>query len=411
MAEETIMSVIPVIKSLWNLYLKKHKKDLVNAWKIPISKRYEIVKNYYHDISESMFSFEMKEGGTKVMPFLVLPNWYKIDNVNTDRFKETHESISLKSEQKGFWNFYGDEIQKPGWKDRDDDVFRLVSFEVNDQSLELSLQLCKFSEAFVCQYILEHELVITQMSHPGIKKAFKRPFALRDKVACDLDSILSFFKRHYARIGINNLFLLRKDNEYYRPMIFQRGEMSMTRLPLFDAASSCIFSVQTNAREDKKLLHTVTREIAEELFGYKEVEQRSNYTNPNRHYNMDGISDLMDLLDTKDAEFHVTGFGIDLIRLVPEITTLLVVRDSKYYQIHDDPPSGRAPFRLNRELLPASDFEIPTGLKDADGFLKEEIIRNPNEGELNKGFDPELWTLPASFSFVQGIRRATTVGI
>lgn len=411
MSKETIMTVLPLLNKMWEYYMKKRKEAAVHAWKTPISKRYEIVKNYYDDIRESMFSFEMKEGGTKVMPFLVLPDWSQIDNVNTDRFKEIREHILLSSQQMEFWHFYGDEIQKPGWKDRDDDVFRPISFEVKERSLELSLQLCKFSEAFVCQYLLEHELLLTQISCPDITQLYRRPFAIRDKVARNLDSILSFFEKHPARMGINNLFLLRKDNERYKPMVYQRGELSMVQQPLFDAASSCVFSVQTNANKDRELLHTVTREIAEELFGYKEAESRSNYDNPNRHYYLDGISDLMDLMNVKEAEFHVTGFGIDLIRLIPEITTLLVVRDSEYHKVHYDPTSGRAQFHLNKELLPASDFEIPAGLKDADGFLKEEIIRNPNEGKLKKGFDPELWTLPASFSFVQGIRRATSIGI
>jgi len=405
-----ITAVLPLVKKIFDFSHKKRKKALENAWKtIPVSKRYEIVKDYYANIYESMFSFELKEGGTKVMPFLVLPEWSQIESVCTDNFKDKHEHIELSNEQMGFLQFFG-EMQGPDskWLEKDDDVFWPVSFEVKGLNLVLSFQLCKFSEAFVCQYLLEHELLACQIPFL-FKDIFKKHHAIRDKVASDLSSIFTFFEKHPARMGINNLLLLRKDEEHYVAMVGRRAKSSMVHQPLLDTASSCIWSIQTFPDRDREPWHTVTREIAEELFGYPEA--RSKFTNPDHHYQIDGISDLKVLKENGEAEFHVTGFGIDLVRLVPEITTMTIVRDSSYYEVHNDPTSGKAQIKYNDELFPVSELEIPAGLVDADIFLREEVITNPFEGITNKGFDPELWTLPASFSFVQGIKKASRIGI
>jgi hypothetical protein len=106
------------------------------------------------------------------------------------------------------------------------------------------------------------------------------------------------------------------------------------------------------------------------------------------------------MLDDGRASFLITGFCIDLVRMVPEITTVFVVRDESYYREH------RARMKANLEYGPPFHCEIPRDIPDVDDYLATRFPSDPGRPDAGQGFDPWKWTLPGGFCFYQGLKRA-----
>jgi hypothetical protein len=106
------------------------------------------------------------------------------------------------------------------------------------------------------------------------------------------------------------------------------------------------------------------------------------------------------MIDDGRACFRVTGFCIDVVRIVPEITTVLVVKDQSYYTKY------RSKFKINLEYGPPSFCEIPREIIDVDEYLVKQFPSNPGQPEGSKGFDSSKWTLPGAFCFYQGLKKA-----
>ena len=257
--------------------------------------------------------------------------------------------------------------------------------------LNLGFELGKFSDSVMCQYVLESEARIAVLDQPnGIPC-----LPIRDAVAKTPEKIMSFCLENVCRIGVNTLILMNKGNDEYLPLVYRRSPLTMAQDRLFDCVSSCIFEIVTVASEDLKLRHTVLREIYEELFGNPDIIYRSQRPDPKFFYKQDGIKELVNYLESGIATFGVTGFCIDLVRMVPEITCVFVVPDPKYYDKY------KSKFVLSKEFEPSKPFAVPADLQDVDVFLTSGIPRVPDDQPPTYGFDPHLWTLPGAFSFSQ----------
>ncbi len=390
---------------------KHNKQILFDAWINSKQKDiFKVLTDYYSDLENLLFSYPQKEGNRQKVPLYVEPDWNIISNsLIKMHFKDNLRNFRPAKTQKLFWEFYRElkkyECNIEEWPLYDSYIFRLTKMDMSENELHLFFELGKFPDTIMCQYILEHELVSQLAKNPNITK-YK--FKLRDRIAANVQMIKSFFPNNVARIGISNLLLLKADKNKYIPMVQPRAGLSLVRNRLYHVVSSCIFEVATVAEADLKLLHTVLREIYEELFGREEVSQSSRILDPYFFYKEDGIADLLELLENGSATFKITGFCIDLVRIVPEITTLLVVNDDSYFRRHLNPSdSSIARFELNPEFHLGSMFRIPDELNDVDSYLCNEFIACTND--INKkGFDPTLWTLPGGYSFYQGLKRSVS---
>ncbi|MCI0552834.1 MAG: hypothetical protein L0287_17935 [Anaerolineae bacterium] len=381
----------------------REKQFLLDAWtKVELGDAYRTIVEYYSEFNQSLFSYPQPNGGRIRMPLYVEDGW---DRISSSTLKMKFENITKPfypiSLESKFFDFYNELKEKSLF---DSNIFRLIDIEYLNGSLNLSFELGKFYHSVMCQYILEHEL-LTLLAR-DIKPP-REKFVLRNSVAANSTVIHSFFQHKVGRIGINNLILLRKDKYTYIPMVQKRSLVSMLQQGLFDQVSSCIFEVITTPKADFELQHTVLREIHEELYGNPELIESSRRLDPYFFYKDDGINDLRYLLQNGSAVFDVTGFCIDLIRIVPEITTILLVRDEEYYKRHFKPTGQNvAMFYLNEEFELGSLFHIPADLDDVDEYLRTEVISDPDGDPKKKGFNPLNWTLPAGFSFYQGLKRA-----
>ena len=308
------------------------------------------------------------------------------------------------SRERAFFDQY-QEIRKrlgllPMWDGR---LFRLVSLEPRDPGLDLHFEHGSFFDAVACQYALEHELRLAIMG--GETPTARLPN--RDSLASTATLIENFCSVRVARVGVSNLLLLRSAENTYRPVVRERGRQSMGHAGDFDPISSGVFDISTGSGDvDFSLEFKVLKEVYEELLGGVEVEREHMGLDPDFFFYKPGIVDLREMLQDGRATFQVTGFCIDLVRVIPEITTVLVVRDDSYYRRH------RADFKVNLEYEGLSSFfEIPVKIGDIDQYLAKQFPSVPGHAHSGLGFDPLKWTLPGGFCFYQGLKRAVADGL
>lgn len=401
-----IPSIRDIIETIqyWKTWRNEQKKQFYwDAWhNVNLKLLYKTLIEYYSDLEEYLFSYPQPDGNRLKMPLYVDKGWDQITRSTLEmKFENKTQIFNPANSQTEFWNFYNKLKNNQLF---DSKIFRLIDIQTRNNGVCLHFELGSFEHSVMCQYILEHEIVtlLAQDNTPSFDK-----FKLRNEVASDYNKIKYFFKNNVGRIGLNNLILLKKDSKNYLPMVQKRSTISMLQQCLFDQISSCIFEVATTPKADFNLQHTILREIYEELYNNPDVAKSTKRLDPSFFYEHDGIKDLKTLLMNKDAIFDVTGFCIDLVRIVPEITTVLIVRNENYFKKHyKTNDSNIVPFQLNEEFELGSLFEIPVDLDDVDEFLRSEVVADPDSNSNKKGFNPVNWTLPGGFSFYQGLKRA-----
>ncbi len=383
---------------------KKHKEIWRNA---NLSNVYAWIVQYYNLSKLPMIQYK-NSTSKNYYPLLALLNWEDSASKKIDmNFENSKLEFNPSRSQKKFYDFFYD---LKNFKDFDLDVFNLTSIKNLESSIKLNFNLGKFSHSVMCQYILEDELINLLNDFEYFDKD---KFSLRNSVASNYTEIQSFFKNNVTRIGLCTLILLKKDQNHYIPMVKKRGKYSMINQDLFDPISSCVFEVATAPKADFELTHTLFREIYEELFGQEELTESIPHLNPHYFYELDGIKDLNRIMQEGNAKFEITGLCVDLIRMVPEITAVLIVQDPEYFQKYyniNDSTSDR--FVLNDEFNPhSSNWEIPISITDASKYLEFEVLSDPDGNESNIGFDPMKWTLPGGYSYYQGINYVINKGL
>jgi hypothetical protein len=363
--------------------------------------------SYYERRAVPLVTYPLPGGLLGRVPLCVRPEWVVLTDLQLRlQLRWRYVTYVPTKEQAKFFAAYPDIRKGLGlgeiWDGR---IFRLVALEQQGTSLNLTFEEGRFFDSVKCQYLLEHEL------SRALKKTHsvgRKHIPLREKLTSDLGAIEHFCEHSVVRIGVSNLVLLRCAPEWYLALVQRRGIQSMGAG--YDPVSSGVFDISSGQPEvEFGLRHKVLKEVYEELFHAKEVERDIRELNPRFFYDQDGIRDIIDLLESGGASFMVTGFCIDLIRMVPEITTVLIVRDQAYYDRHMQGTSR--PFKLNEEYGLPQEVRIPRAIDNLDGYLANDFPAEPGQLGSALGFSPLRWTLPGGFCFYQGLSRAIGEGL
>lgn len=382
-------------------WLKRRRlKKAVAAWD---SVDFQILShslvNYYELKGVPLFCYP---GESRKVPLYVRKPWLTLSESSLHMSMIQKETpVQMTKPQKEFLDLYPRVRRALGltqlWNGR---VFRIVALETSEDQLDLKFELGHFFDTLAYQYVLEHEARLALSRGPE-KAIDSRALPLRESLASTPHAIEAFCETQCARIGVSNLLLFRLDNDTYRPAIRSRGNLSMGHLGDFDPMSSGMFDISTyDPNVDFRIQYKVLKEIYEELFGGKEVEKEMRGLDPDFFFEKAPIKDLIAMLEDGRACFQVTGFCVDLVRMVPEISTVTIVTDSSYYARY------RLRFKNNLEYGPPSFCNIPRSISNVDEYLAKQFPSNPGQPESAKGFDSSRWTLPGAFCFYQGLKRA-----
>jgi hypothetical protein len=381
-------------------------KKVLTAWsEIDSGLLYGFVAAYYKGKGLPLFAYPCSAAR---VPLYVRPSWQALtDRSLVMKLNRIERAADLPKSYQEFLTLYADVRKAMGhrelWNGR---VFRLTELRSSAGSLSLHFEQGRFFDALACQYILEHEARLALAPWRGGVEVKPRTLPVRDSVASTAKEIEHFCQTQTARIGISNLLLFRSGKNTYRPMIRSRGKLSMGQTGVFDTIGSGVFDIaNADAGIDFDRRYKILKELYEELLGGVEVETEISQTEPDFFFRKPGIKELLPMLRDDRASFQITGFCIDLIRAVPEITTVFIVRDSKYFSRYRDI------FSANSEYEAGSPFDIPRKLGNVDEYLAERFPSNPAQPDAGMGFDPVKWSLSGAFCFYQGLKRASAEGL
>jgi hypothetical protein len=403
--------IIYLIKEFRNLKEGRYKQSALKAWRaIKFQDACRVLVEYYGDRSVPLFSYPCSLNKQLKVPLYVRREWIDLRDeslsmsLERSDVRRPHQPTQY---QKDFLMLYHWLRRELGLSEIwDGTIFRLTNMQTSPDKLSLEFELGSFFDSVMYHYVLEHELV-TAIAGEGAKAS--EHLELRDRVAGHALAIEGFSRNNVSRIGVSNLLLLRSGENTYFPVVQRRGSQSLASG--LDTLSSGVFDNISAPKVDFGLKHKVLVEVEEEIYGNKALSKQVMEMNPQFFYEYDGIRDLLEKTEKGAATFQVTGFCIDLIRLVPEITTVWVVRDTKYYDRHYQARGAGRLMKISEEHQLTSRLQIPRRIQDADDFLANSIVTDPDSTSASHGFDPMLWTLPGAFCFYQGIKRAVTAGL
>ena len=382
-------------------------KQGLHAWsKIRFPSVYKFLAGYYRRKAVPMFTYPCSRAE---VPLYVRPSWRTLTEQNlVMEFNPIEREVNLTEPEQQFLKLHARirEILGRGklWNGR---VFRLVALDVSEHALRLRFEAGRFFNSLAHQDFLENEARLALTSRLTNEADASDCLPVRDAVASSAKAIEQFCKHHVAGVGISNLILFRSGKETYRPAVRSRGNLSLAAVDgIVDNISSGIFDISNaDPRIDFEIKYKVFKEIYEELFGGKDVEKEIKQFNPDFFFDKPGIRELRPMLKDGRAFFRITGFCIDLMRVAPEITTVLVVRDPKYYTKYKNV------FITNEEYQGGFTLEIPRNLGEVDAYLAERFPSDPADYSAGLGFDPTRWTLPGAFCFYQGLHKASQEGL
>ena len=395
-----LQRLLNVGRPLHNWWKRRRLNRAVAAWSsVDFPLLCDSLAQYYDFNGVPLFSYP---GSSRKVPLYVRQSWLTLSETSlVMTMVPTERPVLLNKKASAFLDLYPRVRRSLGlaqlWNGR---VFRLIKLETSDDRLKLEFELGHFFDGLASQYVLEHEARLA-LSGRSAKRIQSRDLPLRESLASTPDAIERFCETQFVRIGVSNLILFRADKDTYRPAIRVRGTLSMGHPGDFDPMSSGILDISTHDPGfDFNVQYKVLKEIYEELFGGKEVEKEMLGLDPDFFFEKPPIKDLKIMLDDGRASLRLTGFCIDLVRIVPEITTVLVVRDESYYAKY------QGKFKVNLEYGAPSACRIPRGIVDVDEYLVNRFPSNPGQPNGDKGFDSSKWTLPGGFCFYQGLKRA-----
>lgn len=191
-------------------------------------------------------------------------------------------------------------------------VYRLI--RANENEIHFSFEVTDyFSYLYDCfRLAVETYDSIVQKNHNGENISGKLP--IRNKTAKNVNSLMSFNQR-YCKLGVSTLVALNPSN-FPLLTIFNRRSDSVAEHPnKYHVGPAGSFEPvdDTEFKNGYDLQSLVVREFREEI--------------------LSGLSDksaeinLSKALNQRKAELWVTGFGVELLRGQPELTTLLVFRN------------------------------------------------------------------------------------
>lgn len=131
----------------------------------------------------------------------------------------------------------------------------------------------------------------------------------------------------------------------------------------------------------------VFRELMEEVFGTPEFDSSVHTLHLyNQILEQEEVAHIAGLLDRGGAEFHVTGLYLDLFRLRPEITTVMIIHDRDWFAKH---------VRPDRILGSWETVELGVMSVEMNDHTYEQILTR-SEGEL---------CAPGAAAYITGYRK------
>ena len=163
--------------------------------------------------------------------------------------------------------------------------------------------------------------------------------------------------RRSAAIGIGTLTVFN-DAGVYKAILAKRSNETAFDSGLYHVLPAMMFQPTTadfKHPQEWSIKHQVMREVLEEMFDMPEQLEPDAW---DFFYEHPALLYLKDLLDAGKAQLYITGVVLNLLTLRPEISTLLLIHDPKWYARIMAKDSDM-PFKTADETVRASEVIAP----------------------------------------------------
>ncbi len=144
-----------------------------------------------------------------------------------------------------------------------------------------------------------------------------------------------------AALGVSTLTIVRVRNrtfDGYKMFLSPRSVTVATKRRSYHVVPSGMFQpfIPSDSSDllqgQFSVAETVMREFVEELYGVEELETGDGRVDPEAIYRRREARLLSDMLETGDAALLYSGVAINLLALRPEICTVLIINDPRWYE-------------------------------------------------------------------------------
>ena len=283
---------------------------------------------------------------------------------------------------------------------------------------------------------LEWELLLAFAHHPPRSSApaeFTRfsechlPHRQAARSVCEAKGVSPYLAGagRSAAIAVSTLTLAKKPDGSFVTFLGHRSAKTAAHPRLIHVAPSGMFQpiwdwqhptdamASPNYGQEWNLRNHILREVSEELFG-REVDKAlaaKPPETPDVIFGYPEIQYLNSLLDSGGANIFVTGVLVNLLNLRPEVTTVLVIYDPKWYECHSKGTEGLPLFGRNWEFL--KDEELKA--QDLPRFWHSPIRSSTGVDLSNElfsrigGITPKHFVVPGAIALLLGLRAVTTI--
>jgi hypothetical protein len=208
-------------------------------------------------------------------------------------------------------------------------------------------------------------------------------------------------------IGATTLLVFRQGKQF-KTILRERSGRVATLPGMVGVIPSSTFEATVGDYDNEfSIKHNFYREYLEELFSKEEVIEPTNQLAFDYFFSDPNLRFLRKLEAQKKAEFLFTGFAIDLIRLTPEICTLMLIQSEEWIEKHRAgiPEEGISKLMANWEYKTKNELSAAgresRSLVDLTGDLGFPIgadfqpsrISPPSAAALSMGLDVARRTL------------------
>jgi len=375
-----IRDLIQYIRDMHQIWRKNTFSDyiLLRTKTLNKSTLYEFIEFYYRE-----FSAHLLNPLGRSFPILVYPapldQRYDLESaIQGGLDLNSNEELDNVLEQAG-QNFLNTLLtsETPPWNDP---TYRLVELNVVEGLIAKCAMGTYFNSLTTCD-ILDFEL-LTKFNdwdpNPPQFEAFAQELKLRNHLH-SLESSILIPQGRSAAISISTVVIFRVDNDF-KTIIRERSRHVAKSPNLLHVTPSFMFQpVMRFWEEEFSVKHNIYREYLEELFSGEYLEKPEFEYSLNFFYEDQNLKYLIQLVDEGKARFYFTGFSLNLMSLLPEICTLLIINDTEWFKNHS---RGNEVNGLQLDIL-KTNWEFK-GIREQKGFLPE------GTGLLNLGSDVEI---------------------
>lgn len=345
-AERSMSKDIKALFDEKNKRFNQHAKDIVDDILIKINPQIEkqlLTRNINREIHQFPV-VELKKG-----------KWDNGDFRDAVTIQSSlTESIDDSVPDNNFIGF----LEKIGREVYDNPTFRLV--DVTDEN-NLILGGSTFFKTLCASDKLLYEMI---WRYPLSRSKIRKLLYKHNRFFLSWKNIINevirnhSFHHYSASLGCSVLTVLREDKQSsdYIYLITTSAREKNSVLDRHVIPSFMFEPVSDSFSEQKKELNVevqVLREFGEEILGVEELSDAKLFAAQDALIRQNpALKDLRKMLSEGRAKLAITGLCLDLFRLRPEITCVLIIEDPLFYKKH------RSKFRFNWETERMEPFRL-----------------------------------------------------